>query len=63
MFKDQMAAVLRETDNLDDRVDLREVFSLFNKGLYTKALDRAMELDTIVRDSIPDEVWEIMEKA
>ena len=42
-----------------DRKDLQKVLDLFKKGEFKKSFNAAWGLDTIVRDQIPDSVYDI----
>lgn len=43
-----------------DRKDLRKVLTQFKNKKYVKAFNMACDLDTLVRDQIPDDVYELM---
>lgn len=47
---------------LCDAKDLREIALLLARGEERKAQQKAYNLDTIVRDSIPDHVWEFLNR-
>jgi hypothetical protein len=44
-----------------DAAQLWKIHSLIRKGKCDEALNRAVMLDTIVRDLIPEAVWKLME--
>lgn len=44
-----------------DRKDLREVYNLLRQKEFDKAKEKAYWLDTIVRDQIPQDVYNFME--
>lgn len=43
-----------------DRAELRKVLSLCRKGALATAYNEACRLDTIVRDEIPQSVWDVL---
>jgi len=45
-----------------DRSDLSEILDLVKEGKYKEAGTNAGNLDTIVRDEIPQNVWDIIGK-
>jgi hypothetical protein len=44
-----------------DRKDLREVYNLLRQKEFEKAKEKAYWLDTIVRDQIPEDVYNFMD--
>jgi hypothetical protein len=48
---------------MDDWRCLKKVFTQYKQKRYKKAYQIAWILDTAVRESIPDECWDIIEKA
>jgi hypothetical protein len=46
-----------------DRKDLRHVLSLYKKGQWAKAGEFSSHLDTMVREMIPDPIWEAIQTA
>lgn len=40
-----------------DRKDLRHVLSLYKKGEWQQAAEFSSSLDTMVREMIPDSIW------
>lgn len=44
-----------------DRADMRKVLEAYKAMDYAKAYKLASNLDTIVRDEIPDMVWDVLE--
>lgn len=58
-FKDkEMVACYKK-----DRKDLRKVLSLIKKGKYSQAGKLAWDVDTIVREQIPQKVYNIIAEA
>ena len=51
-----------EPEHLDkkDHADLKEIYSLFKKGNFKGAMAKASDVDTIVREEIPGDVWKKM---
>ena len=45
-----------------DRKQLRHVRSLIRQRKYQEAHDAAMHLDTIIRDLVPEEIWDFLEE-
>ena len=41
----------------DDHKDLKRVYELHKEGKFDVAYNIALDLDTIVRDEIPDNIW------
>lgn len=41
-----------------DRKDLRRVLTLYKRGSWKQAADFADSLDTLVREMIPDPIWD-----
>lgn len=46
-----------------DRRDLRRVQTLYKRGQWAKAGEFASGLDTLVREMIPDTIWESIQTA
>jgi hypothetical protein len=46
-----------------DRKDLRHVLLLYKKGKWAKAGEFASHLDTLVREMIPDPIWDVIQTA
>ena len=46
-----------------DRDDLLEVTELFEQGKYKEAYHKAINMDTLPRDYITDEIYKIISKA
>jgi hypothetical protein len=47
----------------EDRKNLTRVYNLLEKGKVKQAAKEAWSLDTIVRDQIPEDVYDFMEDA
>lgn len=45
-----------------DRKELRKIYHLFKIGKYKEADEKVSHLDTIVRDQIPVDVYDFLEK-
>ena len=46
-----------------DRKDMRAVLSACRKGDWERAADLAGSMDTILRDEIPDYLWNLMHES
>ena len=62
-WKDDTADAHMKKAYAADRKGLKNVLNLFKKGKLKEAYQVAWDLDTIVRDQIPDKVWKIWDEA
>lgn len=46
-----------------DRKDLRRVQTLYKKGRWAEAGEFSSHLDTMVREMIPDPIWDVIQDA
>jgi hypothetical protein len=54
-FKDD-ASMIKMYD--DDAKDLYAIAALIDAGSFVEALSKSQRLDTVVRETIPDNVWD-----
>jgi len=59
----EMEKVISGVEHADDRKGLRRVLSLVKKKQLVKAYEVARHLDTMVREWIPDMMWDTMQYA